>query len=411
MGITIIGTNQTLKPLTQVQYQTKADSFSKTSSKALTNRFIDFWLLGGGSLLIWAMVLITEPLRPHSPVINSQYNHVVATFAILSLFCNYPHFLVSYKLAYGQGRNFIKSYWFQLILVPLGLLGLMLSAFMFYIRPDLGQHINHLFLSVSKHTASYFMVFFEKGSGPVIMGGLVNLMLITVGWHYSKQIFGCMMVYSKLDRYQLSAGQRQIIKWSNYGIWFTNYAYLNLNAGIQYYYGVPFLRIGLGKFVFTAALCFFFITLVLFIYKVVWTNYREQGKMFSVNFIIPYIAFISWWIPIFTNRLFMLTIVPFFHSLQYLLFVYKIEKGRLEKNHPKSIAFRGGVSIILLILLGFMFFEFLPFSLDTVVQKNGLLTIWFFIAAFHLFINIHHFFIDNSLWRFKNSNVQKFLFD
>ena len=35
-----------------------------------------------------------------------------------------------------------------------------------------------------------------------------NVMIFTIGWHYTKQVFGCMMVYAHYDGYPLSRVQR-----------------------------------------------------------------------------------------------------------------------------------------------------------------------------------------------------------
>jgi hypothetical protein len=80
---------------------TIAPSHGRTvAPKALTTRFLDFWLLGGASLLVWLVMISVEGFRA-SWAIDQHFRNLTITTASLSLIVNYPHFLVSYKLAYG----------------------------------------------------------------------------------------------------------------------------------------------------------------------------------------------------------------------------------------------------------------------------------------------------------------------
>ena len=85
--------------------------------RALTTRYADFWLLGGASLLVW-LVMIRGAGIPVGWAIDQHFKNLTVTTASLSLLVNYPHFLISYKLAYSRGRSFITAHWWQLIAVP-----------------------------------------------------------------------------------------------------------------------------------------------------------------------------------------------------------------------------------------------------------------------------------------------------
>ena len=67
--------------------------------RALTTRFADFWLLGGASLLVWLVMFAVQGFRS-AWAIDQHFKNLTVTTASLSLLVNYPHFLVSYKLAY-----------------------------------------------------------------------------------------------------------------------------------------------------------------------------------------------------------------------------------------------------------------------------------------------------------------------
>ena len=98
--------------------------------KALTTRFLDFWLLGGASVLVWLGMIVLGRFRGNL-AIDQQFRHLTITTLSLSLLVNYPHFLMSYKFAYTRGRSFVVAHWWQLIVVPIGLAGLFGAAVRF----------------------------------------------------------------------------------------------------------------------------------------------------------------------------------------------------------------------------------------------------------------------------------------
>ena len=91
---------------------------TQSAPRALTTRFGDFWLLGGASILVWLVMMSVQGFRA-SWAIDQHFKNLTITTASLSLLVNYPHFLVSYKLAYTRGRGFILEHWWQLVAVPL----------------------------------------------------------------------------------------------------------------------------------------------------------------------------------------------------------------------------------------------------------------------------------------------------
>ena len=91
--------------------------------RALTTRFLDFWLLGGASLLVWLVMFSLQGFRA-AWAIDQHFKNLTVTTASLSLLVNYPHFLISYKLAYSRGRSFILEHWWQMLFVTIGALAI-----------------------------------------------------------------------------------------------------------------------------------------------------------------------------------------------------------------------------------------------------------------------------------------------
>ena len=73
---------------------------------------IDFWVIGGASLVFWILSQFFIYFSNISPRTGYYLNNLPLFFTILSLVVNYPHFMVSYQLAYGRGKPFIFKNWF-----------------------------------------------------------------------------------------------------------------------------------------------------------------------------------------------------------------------------------------------------------------------------------------------------------
>ena len=70
---------------------------------------------------------------------------------------------------------------------------------------------------------------------------------------------------------------------------------------------------------------------------------------------------------------------------------------------------RGTLIVCGVILAGWLAFQFVPNTID---NARGTIAAWqmfFFFTAATLFINIHHHFIDNVLWRFKDLRIRGYL--
>src|SRR5688572_20558401 len=197
--------------------------------RALTTRFLDFWLLGGASLLVWLVMTSLQGFRS-SWAVDQHFKNLTFTAASLSLLINYPHFLVSYKLAYSRGRGFVAMHWYQLIAVPVALMATFAVAYAFYDLP-----IGRLpFMASAGQLVGGFAGAGSVLSGPrlgdLLFTGVFNLMLLTVGWHYTKQVFGCMMVYAHFDGYRMTQAQRDLTRRALLTIWVMNFVYTNIGG-------------------------------------------------------------------------------------------------------------------------------------------------------------------------------------
>lgn len=329
----------------------------------------DFWLLGGLSVVLWAVMAVGSLYRGAYGVTN-HFGNLAMTMAALSLFVNYPHFLASYKLAYTRGKSFVTKHWFQTLLVPCLLLDFLIYAYYLANAPD------------GKERAEW------------ILGMGVNVMYFTVGWHYTKQAFGCMMVYASYDRYPLSRLQRELIRWSLLSVWWYNWTEAN-QYQTNKFWELTYTTWKLPYWAHSVSFAIF-VALGLSVLLLVVARNWKSGKRPSLTFAVPYVAMLLWFAPCFRQYDYYVYVVPFFHSLQYLAFVYRIEQSE-NPSPTRTVLLTFG-----LCLTGWLAFEAIPGNLDMVFDNARTFGMSFFLIAANLFLNIHHYFLDNVLWRVRD---------
>ena len=377
-----------------------------TPRQALTTRFLDFWLLGGLSLLVWVIMFATQGFRA-AWAIDQHFKNLTITTASLSLIVNYPHFLISYKLAYSRGRSFVTAHAWQLIVVPLLLVATFAYAFVQFNAPVSQLPVLSTLGRMLAGYGNNARVISGPRLGDVLFALTFNVMIFTVGWHYTKQVFGCMMVYAFFDKYRFTPRQRNITKYALLSIWWLNFAQGNQAGGQNSFSQFKYYSFDLPDILVPITTAVVAIGFVAVLYEVFWKNYKERGQTPGVNMVVPFLALYVWWLPITRQYEFYFLLTPFFHSLQYLAFVYKMEDTRLRGlQHPEV---RGTLIAFLTIVAGWLAFEFVPNEVDTALGTFNAWQMFFFFTAAMLFINIHHYFIDNVLWKFRDPEVQKYL--
>jgi hypothetical protein len=375
---------------------------------ALTTRYLDFWLLGGASLVVWLVMFAAQGFRSNWAV-DQHFGNLTATAASLSLLVNYPHFLASYRIAYTRGSGFIRHHWWQLVAVPLLLVALFAVAWVnFDVRVESVPALWNAAQAVSPWGANE-QILIGPRIGDVLFTLGFNLMILTIGWHYTKQVFGCMMVYARYDGYPVTPTQRTILRRSLLTVWLMVFVYVNRAGDFVTFAGFSYATLDLPDILGPISQAIVFAGIAIVGYYVFYLNYRVGGRTPSANMLVPYIALYVWWMPLTRQPDFYFLLVPLFHSLQYLPFVYRIESGHLRGlAHPQV---RGTLIGLGIVLAGWLAFEFVPNAID---QRLGTFDAWgmfFFFTAAYLFINIHHYFIDNVIWRLRDAHVRAYLLE
>lgn len=337
-------------------------------------------LVGGFSIIFFVLIKLLGINKVESSTNWFIYN--------LGFAVNFPHFLMSYQLLYWDFRKKITSnYRFIVaaIISPLVLLGFFIYGFWF--------------------------------SQIDILGYIVNAMYFFVGWHYIKQVFGVISVYNVKNKIFYNTGERRMLKGLLYSIWFVSWIPSNTLNSTYNMEGIPYTSLNLPTYFTDISVSIFYIFSVLCLY-LAYKKYIREGVAISIQGIIALVALIVWFFPIFSNPLYML-VIPFFHSLQYIVFVWLFKTNQIQEEVPsrnsaddrKIYLKKVFLFLAVPVMTGALFMWYLPQSLDQAgLFKFVLPNAKPFMFAITVFINIHHYFIDHAIWRRDNEVVRKYLF-
>jgi len=151
-------------------------------------------------------------------------------------------------------------------------------------------------------------------------------------------------------------------------------------------------------------------------------RFRESKGALPWNGIVAYLTTIYLWVIFVRINPLFLAIIPTFHSLQYLAVVWRYQLNAGAKSNGSTGSFLSGFwptgvlpNLAMFIgigtFLGFLGFMGLPRFLDAIFPYDKhLYGPSLFLFAFYIFINVHHYFLDNVMWRRGNPDVVQHIF-
>lgn len=344
----------------------------------LFHPWIDFLLLGGASLLVlpWMSLVPREDLPIY-----------FAAGLVAADFINHPHFAHSYQIFYrGFGAKLTPGvlpsglrarYFVAGIVVPIALLAFLLITLALGDARALG------------------------------LGG--NLMLFLVGWHYAKQGYGMLVLDSVLKRRFFVERDKTIFRWNGYACWILYWLLANWYASESELWGLSY-------YAFAIPVPALYVAGAIALATTLATLYALGRKALAGRDQLPWTGVVVYATTLYLwlfGRLHpgVLAFIPVFHSLQYLIVVWRYELNRaksLGDEEPRRRTF--GV-VVLAGLMGYLGFWAIPGFLDDALGFDRValgLTPFMFVAW--IFINVHHYFVDNVIWRSENPDTKKFVF-
>jgi len=360
---------------------------SEDALPSLISPVWDFFGLGGITLIL-VPILLALP--------DSATPAVFALSMLVAHFINHPHFAHSYQIFYRGLRDKLGSedipvafrlrYAFAGFVVPVALAAFLLG--------------------------SYF-------AGDVKNLGLAaNLMGLLVGWHYVKQGYGMIIVQSVLKRQFLNDTEKKVLMYNAFTTWFFSWSLLNYTASGSDVWGIQ-------AYVFSFDVMWVYltgaasvITTVAMLYMLARKFAASGGKLPWAGVVAYLVTLYIWMYASYEPKV--LYLVPAMHSLQYLTVVWRFqlnyENGQSDDSRFRAFfgdspAKRFVRFLVVGGLLGYMGFWALPellnssMSVDTEVFGTAV-----FLFVCWIFINVHHYFLDNVMWRRENPETGKYLF-
>jgi hypothetical protein len=379
--------------------------------KALVSRYLDFWLLGGFSVVLYFLMLFLSNSQISSyHAVARHITNIGPVFTMLTLVVNFPHFAWSYKFAYSQSPKFVVKNYQQLILAPAILIAFLATAYYQFNASVGSQPVSQVLSVMFGVVGMDTRISLYPNYGMQMLALMMLFQYAIVGWHYVKQTFGVMMTYAGYTSYPLSQRQRDLIRWNLFGIWWLFFAKMNTGIQTGSNLGVTYHSLNLPEPVMNALQLYLYGTLAAVVWFVFYDIYKKKKVLPNPNMLIAYAAMYLWFVPLIDVPNYFPLVVPFAHSLQYLAFVYKVESKAQKETAGKHLAIHATMLVAAVVLFGYFFIEVLPGLIDEGMQLEQIMQIGFFTVAFQIFINVHHYFIDNCIWQAKNKEIKKYIF-
>jgi hypothetical protein len=330
----------------------------------------DFWLLGGASLVVWAVLTVGHEFDASRAVMAATRTDV--SLWVIALF-SYPHFAASQWLCYSRGKEFLKQHWFELFAAPTALIAALGWVYCNY-----------------------------ESAGMLGLRFFLTAFLLLSGWHFAMQAFGSSLIGFYYDGVKLSREQRRALKASLVVLWLYFFTCRFTTPADRVVYDLEIFSLAMPAWIHLALGVLVLVSAVWAAHLLVVKRWQETGARPSGRAIVPWLSLYVWWLPALRSPEFFLYGIPLFHGLQQYAFTYRFERGR-GKGQAKIFFLAFG-----LVAFGFFLHRMVPVLLD---ESRFSPRPNYFFLCFTFVINIHHYFLDRANWRLSNPQTRSCLLD
>jgi hypothetical protein len=361
--------------------------------RAFFGPWLDLLCMGGGSLI--ALPIIAVLVR------DSGMDQVQFAVLLIALVVNFPHFIHSYQIFYGSFGKIVLA-------------------------PQVDRPLRRRYLWSGIIAPAILVCPFAVAvlaREPDLLRYTVNAMVFFVGWHYVKQGYGMLMADAVMKRSFFSAAAKKCLVINAYLCWALSWLLVNNAiseqnfANLSYYtFDVPDGAVTIAAIALGLSSLWSLVILV--------AHARKHGAAFPLSGATAYVASLYVWLLVpFDPEI--AAFIPAFHSLQYLYMVWRY-RWNMEAEKSDSAArvakpvgqinvsraqARFATYILSAIVLGIVAFLAIPAALDLYMPYDRtLFGDRLFMVVIWAFINIHHYFIDNAMWRKENPHTMAYLF-
>ncbi len=247
----------------------------------------------------------------------------------------------------------------------------------------------------------------------VVLGWMIQLMFLLVGWHYIKQGFGVMIVLAARRGVAFLPRERRVILAHCFIAWahaFASHAHPGREVEEK---GLVYTTLahpsGIDSFT-RVALAASLVPLAVVLAQ----KWRREGRLPLVTPLAALLASVWAWSIWSGADPLVRYAIPALHSVQYLYFVWLLKRNEAREREgapwfEASARVRLGVLAASALGLGWVLFHGAPWALDDTVPARVRWTDLGptpYFAAIYTFVNIHHYFMDNVIWRRDNPLVR-----
>jgi hypothetical protein len=242
------------------------------------------------------------------------------------------------------------------------------------------------------------------------LGLLIQLMFLLVGWHYVKQGFGVMTVLSARRGITFRRGERLSILAHCLAGWACSWASKGYPGREVEEKGVVYTTLARPIWIGRATAIVFALTVVPLVVVLV-RKWRREGPLPLTAPVAALLASVWAWSVFSGADPLVRYMVPALHSLQYLYFVWLLQRGEAREREgapwfETSARARLALLAVSALGLGWVFFHGAPWFLDDGFvrprDREGPLGPTPCFAALYAVVNIHHYFMDWVVWRREN---------
>lgn len=342
---------------------TRSKAVVKPNARVLVARGVDGLLVGWLAVIVWVAVYTVHRFAPSFSLPGLTL--VYWTGAVLTA----AHFGLSYHLAYRGGMPAVRTR-------PLAL----------GIAPAL------LFAALTAFT----LISLASGTGLTqrSISFLITSVYLLTTWHYIKQAYGVARVGAAYAGIKLTKTEADVLRYGLYPLWFLGAAQV-LVANASYHlagFRVGFALLPAGSLHVLRVLA---LIAAIPIAVVMVSVARRQHRLPPSGLLAPYAAAFLW-LGLPTNAVLTLLLLAPFHALQYLAVGHRAELAIAEDEVEKDM--RWWLNIFVGAACGgLLLSRWVPNLLDAHAHRAGGPLL--FAAAFFVFLNLHHYLIDASIWR------------
>lgn len=362
-----------------------------TSQGTWRSQLVEVLALGGGTLVLFPLLWLSRGLAG----LDASETFIDAFAYHAALVINNPHFAVTYLLFYKDAWNRARG-----------------GAF----PPS--QRARYLFVGLVVPLALLAWAGFALCRGSArTMGSLIELMFFLVGWHYVKQGFGILTVFSARRGFRFTPLERFAVLAHCFAGWAYAWANPASPARAVQEKGVVYLALAHPAWLDQLTGAAFALS-ALALLAALARRWRNQQQLPPFAPLMAFLVSIWLWTVYSSIDPLMRYLVPALHSIQYLyvVWLFKRNEAREAEGPPlfgKPVALRLTLLAMAAIGLAWLLFRGAPTILDgSLVLKSSDgdeasgLGDTPYLAVIFVFVNIHHYFMDTVLWRRENPETR-----